>query len=366
MSVSRFIKKAQEIQQDHQARKRDEPPPAAPKEDESNWLVSYADMMTLLCGFFIMLFSMATLDQAKYEKAKESIAEKFNPGKYENPSKELAEFMGRVLTDAGIGKEALVQEDALGVSVVFQSSIFFDTLSSEVKPQGRLVMAKLIENLHARQTSEKRAYRIVVEGHTDSRPILGGTFPSNWELSSARAARVLRMFLERGFAADRMVAIGYADTHPEVPERTPAGGWDETALTRNRRVVLRILQGDSEAIPLPKHRGEAAKAEPTKRPDVASDTKKSSATTPAKEVTTAKSNAADTNAQAKASDPEKAPTPSTAVTASATVAVPAAATVPASVSASLPSVNNPTARSPAHDLPDPSAAPTAPAAPSSH
>src|SRR5690242_20510967 len=108
MSLNRFMKAAKEIKQDADQRKREDKPAHLPNHDETNWLVSYADMMTLLCGFFIMLFSMAKLDEAKYEKAKESIAKKFNGGKYERPSKELAEFMGRVLVDAGIGREASI------------------------------------------------------------------------------------------------------------------------------------------------------------------------------------------------------------------------------------------------------------------
>ena len=110
---------------------------------------------------------------------------------------------------------------------------------------------KLIDSIAIRQKNTQKTYRIVIEGHTDSRPIVeGGLFPSNWELSGSRAARVVRMFLEKGFAPNRMVAIGYADTQPEVPSRTPNGEWDETALAKNRRVVLRILEPLVDSIPI--------------------------------------------------------------------------------------------------------------------
>ena len=85
MSVKKFLKAAQEIQAQAQ-RSKEEPKPQA-SHDESNWLVSYADMMTLLCGFFIMLFSMAKMDEPQYEKVKESVKSR---GASEDRAEEIA------------------------------------------------------------------------------------------------------------------------------------------------------------------------------------------------------------------------------------------------------------------------------------
>ena len=259
MAFNRLLKKKRESPDDRERREDAEfaarqtgsgPESAAAPDDESNWLVSYADMMTLLCGFFIMLFSMAKLDQPQYEKVKESIAKQFG-GEYKDPAKETAKFITQVLQEAGIERESSLRYDARGVAITFKSTLFFDTLSSEVKADGQTVLAKLIQGVSVRQQEEKKSYRIVIEGHTDSRPIIGGVFPSNWELSSARAARVVRMFLDRGFSPERLTAIGYADTYPELPARTTSGEWDERALTQNRRVVVRILDPSIDAIPFP-------------------------------------------------------------------------------------------------------------------
>src|SRR5690606_38024767 len=76
---------------------------------------------------------------------------------------------------------------------------------------------------------------VVVEGHTDSRPISTTRFPSNWELSTARAISVLRHLAERGVAADRLAAAGYADTRPIDAAGTPE------AMARNRRVEVVVL-----------------------------------------------------------------------------------------------------------------------------
>jgi chemotaxis protein MotB len=249
MSVKKFLKAAKEIES-QKTRKLEEIKHQAAGDDESNWLVSYADMMTLLCGFFIMLFSMATLDTPKYDGFKEQIAKTFG-GNYQSPTKELALFVSQVLQEAGVEKDSVVKSDPSGVSVVFESTVFFDTLSADVKPEGQVLLTRLIEAIKNRQEAEKHRFKIVVEGHTDNRPALGGNFPSNWELSAARASRVVRMFLERGYESEQMTAIGYADTRPYAKARTPAGTLDPKLLGKNRRVVLRILRPNAASIPFP-------------------------------------------------------------------------------------------------------------------
>jgi len=228
-----------------------EPRPAPPAEDESNWLVSYADMMTLLCGFFIMMFSMARLDEPQFEKVKESIAHSFG-GDYKSPNKELAKFVTSVLQQEGIDAATVLKVDPTGLTITFKSALFFDTLSADVSAKGKVVLARLIDAVSERQEVETKRYRVVVEGHTDGRPILGGSYPSNWELSGARASKVIRMFQDKGFNADRLTAIGYAGTYPVAEERDSTGAWVEDSLSKNRRVVLHVLEPFVDVIPMPK------------------------------------------------------------------------------------------------------------------
>ncbi len=218
--------------------------------DESNWLVSYADMMTLLCGFFIMLFSMAKLDAPQYDGFKEALAKQFG-GEYKSESKETAKFVTQILQELGVEKQTLVKSDYSGVSILFESTVFFETLSSDIKVEGKKILEKFAEKISTRQELEKKKYKIVIEGHADSRPILSGLYPSNWELSAARSARVVRLFIEKGFQKELLTAIAYADTHPIVSERKQTGELDETALNKNRRVVIRILDPKMDSIPFP-------------------------------------------------------------------------------------------------------------------
>lgn len=250
------LKKVQPIVEEPPQRHGEERPKHGDSHDEGNWLISYADMMTLLCGFFIMLFSMAKLDDPKYDSFKEAVVKHFG-GNYATPApKELAKFMTQLLQEMGLAKEMMVRSDSGSAVVTFQSTVFFDTLSASVKPEGKAIIYKLIDTISQHQEREGKQYRIVVEGHTDSRPVVGGSFPSNWELSGSRAASVIRMFLERGYLPANLTAIGYADTRPAYPARKADGSFDEEALGKNRRVVLRILEPRVEAIPYP----ETAKA----------------------------------------------------------------------------------------------------------
>ena len=249
MPVKRFLKGVKEIEERHDKRREESTAHSPASHDESNWLISYADMMTLLCAFFIMLFSMAKLDDTKYEKAKEALSKQFN-GKYEKPpAVELAREISTLIDELGIQKDAVVKAEPGSVSVAFRSTVFFETASADVRPQGQNVLGKLIEGV---QKNEKRPggkpYRVVIEGHTDSRPVTSGDFPSNWELSGARASRVVRMFLEKGFDSTRLTAIAFADTRPVAPSKGADGSWDETNLAKNRRVVIRVLDPGTETV----------------------------------------------------------------------------------------------------------------------
>ncbi|MCM0606968.1 MAG: OmpA family protein [Xanthomonadaceae bacterium] len=243
---SLFKKKQTEIHED----KRYEHHTSAPhvEEGEGNWLISYADMMTLLCGFFIMMFSLANLEKGKFEKVREEISKHFK-GEYQNPSADIQKEISNMIQEAGLDKESIVTSDETGVSVTFESAVFFITGSADVTDNGKLVLGKLTNAIKKSQERKKLNYNVVIEGHTDQRPIIGGIYPSNWELSGARASRIVRQFIDNKFLPVHMLAIGYGDTRPKLTDRTPSGELSEEAMGKNRRVVVRVLHPDIHAIP---------------------------------------------------------------------------------------------------------------------
>jgi chemotaxis protein MotB len=234
---------------------KDEAPLPKPKRrgfskehDESNWLISYADMMTLLCVFYIMLFSMSKVNTPEFEKVKKEVAEHFGT-KYESPTEDLGKFVAQIIQENGIAKEVTVTSDGVSVSLAFHSTLLFGSMSAEVSSEGRLILDRIIVALREKEKQLGKEYKFVVEGHTDSQPVVGGPFPSNWELSSARATRVIRLFLDEGFKPGNLLAIGHADTQPLVESRNPDGSWNEEALAKNRRVVIRVLLPEVDSIP---------------------------------------------------------------------------------------------------------------------
>src|SRR5690606_27818747 len=128
MPLKRFQEAAKEaediIEKKEDARKHQ------PEDDESNWLISYADLMTLLVAFFAMMFSMSKLNAPDYEKIKEEMAVHFG-GDYQSPSRELAKFVSQVMQESGIEKDTIVSSDYKGVTLTFQSTLFFNTLSAD-------------------------------------------------------------------------------------------------------------------------------------------------------------------------------------------------------------------------------------------
>ncbi|MBN22476.1 MAG: hypothetical protein CL678_14425 [Bdellovibrionaceae bacterium] len=249
LSISKFLKKARQTQEEL-AHQKPEVKSLRKGEDgdEAIWLTSYADLMTLLCAFFIMMMSTANFDTPRYEKVKEGLAKHFG-GDYESAGEQTAKFVSQVIQEAGIEKDAVVFSDPNGTTITFHSTFFFDTLSANIKPKGMDILKKLTIALLGRQDAEQKKYKIVVEGHTDGRPILSGIYPSNWELSGARASQVLRRFIDTGFDPTQLLAIGYGSTRPQKKERNPDGSWDINALDTNRRVVLKVLEPHVENIP---------------------------------------------------------------------------------------------------------------------
>jgi flagellar motor protein MotB len=118
-----------------------------------------------------------------------------------------------------------------------RSTAFFASGSATLSDAGKAILQGLLPRLTA---ALAEGYRIKVEGHTDDTPIDTPQFPSNWELSTARASAVVHFFLEQGIPAERLRAVGYADTEPKLPDRDAAGNPIPANQAENRRVVIKL------------------------------------------------------------------------------------------------------------------------------
>lgn len=145
-----------------------------------------------------------------------------------------SEFFGRVREALGDRPDVRI----VGDRFVFQSELLFPTAAAALEPAGRERLAALAKTLIdvARTMPADINWVLRVDGHTDARPIATRDFPSNWELSAARAISVVKFLTEQGIPAGRLAAAGFAEHQPLDPSRT------EEALARNRRIELKLDQ----------------------------------------------------------------------------------------------------------------------------
>ena len=244
---------------------------AAHEEEHDNherWLLTYADLITLLLALFMMLYAMSVLDLRKYQAFQEAftkgmgghpvkqatqIAPDPNTGALPLPSatpvasrtldqeqlKKLMHKLQKDLDAAGLQDEVQLELQPRGLVMNVISGVLFGSGSASLTSRGDALLGSLGTVFTTFDNN------LVVEGHTDSRPISSSAFPSNWELSTARATAVLRFLIaSKHLAPVRLSAAGYADTRPRRSNATDAG------RAYNRRVDIVVLAAPHASTPL--------------------------------------------------------------------------------------------------------------------
>jgi len=231
------------------------------RDNADRWLLTYADMITLLMAFFIMMYSMSVLNTSKFHQAAFSIRSGFG-GLIRGQGKSAMRVKPAPLDSAaaGISWKALkplvkymqsneakklgaeIGEDERGVVITLKStSLLFRPGSAELRPGARPVLDKIA------QTIAQTDNLVQIEGHTCDLPPAGSRYPSNWELSTARATNVLRYLLTvKSLEAWRFAAAGCGSARPISYNDT------ETNRSKNRRVEIVIMRPESAVGSLPK------------------------------------------------------------------------------------------------------------------
>jgi chemotaxis protein MotB len=205
------------------------------KREIETWIYSYADLVTNLLALFVMLFVLSnssSKSRADFIRGLEDyVKEKqYATGRLGSGQSELDEFRQMIavaIQKSELSGQVSLTKNPTGIELTFESAIVFDTGTAKLLPESVAVLSQIAPIVAALP----KRYYLVVEGHADSRPVSSGVYPSNWELSSARAGAVVRTLQNAGVAPERMRAIGYADTKPIDGDR-------ESVM--NRRVVLKI------------------------------------------------------------------------------------------------------------------------------
>ncbi|MBN2751266.1 MAG: flagellar motor protein MotB [Rhodospirillaceae bacterium] len=204
---------------------------------EDDWMSTYADMVTLLLGFFILLASISKVDMALFEQVQAGMAKGVGKRDIETPIQNLKQEMKEILVQMNVDESSSIGSDTSGVVIEFASSSFFDPGSADLRQEAAPILRRVADTLNA---DIYKNFQVEVQGHTDDTPIHSPRFPSNWELSSARATGVVRFFLENQMTPTRLRAVGLADVSPKVPNRDPFGNPLPTNREINRRIVIRV------------------------------------------------------------------------------------------------------------------------------
>lgn len=231
-------------------------------DNHERWLVSYADFMTLLFAFFVVMYAISSLNVGKYKVLSNSLTGAFGTSlmaagvvpdpklnqtsilepipnirpKPPEPLKKEREKMTGVAKDILSALEPLVREGKVkvtqssrGVAIEINASLLFRQAEAKLNADSIQALNAIAEVL------KNDNHAIQVEGFTDNLPIKNSAFPSNWELSAVRASTVARLFMENGVDESRMTAVGQGPKTPVAPNDTTEG------RARNRRVTITIL-----------------------------------------------------------------------------------------------------------------------------
>jgi chemotaxis protein MotB len=208
-------------------------------ESGEDWLMSYADFVTVLMGFFVLLFAMSDPNPGRFEEVSKGYAEGLKP--ITTPFVDLRRAQTAALSPGEEGERTpTTGADPRGMATPFAADRMFSPGQAEILPEAEPFLdrtAQLLTFGFGRVT-----YRVTIEAHTDDSPISSDRFPSNWELSAARAAAVARYMITRGVEPGRIVAAGRADSNP-LPETLDQRGQlvaTPENRAKNRRILIRI------------------------------------------------------------------------------------------------------------------------------
>lgn len=200
---------------------------------EGVWLISYADLMTLLMGFFALMSSLGNYDQDNFEKVAESAALYFG-GDVTRPYEDIGNAVEQLIASEGLQDQVKINVSKTEMRITFEGTLFFTSGSFRLRDTANNLMNKLLTILEEKVPDKK----ILIEGHTDDTPINQGIIASNWELSSLRANAVARLFETYNFKRDQILTLGLGDTRPILPNRDANGKIIPKNQDQNRRVVI--------------------------------------------------------------------------------------------------------------------------------
>jgi chemotaxis protein MotB len=200
----------------------------------NRWVVSYADFVTMLLALFIVMYAVSNMHSQKLIEFQHKVQEVFGKQAVENVTKYQANHdkLEKILHDnISQSKSVKLIKSNKGLIIRVNNTILFDEGSAQIKPQAEKTLNEIIKVL------TKIDNPVIIEGHTDSTPIKNEKYPSNWELSTARATNIISYIIKQGtILPKRLSAVGYGEYMPIANNTTISG------RMLNRRVDIIILE----------------------------------------------------------------------------------------------------------------------------
>lgn len=204
----------------------------------NNWQITYLDTFTLLLAFFIILSGLSQVELLPLDISGQGLRSPIEGTvQTDHPIGELMYDLEQLLQEEISGGQLLLEPDERELRLHFRGSSFYRVAEADLLPGGKTIINRILET-----TSRLQFYnfKIDVEGHADSTPINTPVYPSNWELSMARAANIVKYFIETGFEPAKLKGSGYGDTFPVAPNTDVFGNPIPENQDMNRRVVIRL------------------------------------------------------------------------------------------------------------------------------
>ena len=205
----------------------------------NDWLATYADMITLLMAFFVIFFSASKVDLQLFEELKNGfVSDKLNT-KTGSPLSMLHDQLELTFDNPSEDNPRVeIEKNYRGINILLGSESLFLSGEANLTSAGGQTIIEICNSLD----TIVGKYNLVmdIEGHTDDTPMKSFRFPSNWELSSARAATVLRQMIEAGLPPENSRAIGFADVKPSKAPFDEEGNYVKGSREINRRVEIII------------------------------------------------------------------------------------------------------------------------------
>ena len=210
------------------------------------WMATFADMVTLLMAFFVLLYAMSDPHPGKYEDFSEAMKEAISGEQLENEFEQLTENLQEIIDEQEISDKVDIELTPNGIEIQMEGKALFAGCSADILSDMEPIISSISNVItELLDNSEYKGYMIEVEGHTDNLPPTNcPDFETNWELSAYRATGVVEQLLASGIQKEKIKAIAMADSEPLVPNMDKSGNSIPENQAKNRRVEIFINKFD--------------------------------------------------------------------------------------------------------------------------